>query len=325
MLRYGAVLLVCWIAGCAARTSNIINGQTVNPPGKYPWQASLQMNRQGRTMHICGGSVLNDRWILTAGHCVKGQSSSTLTVVLGLHDQAGRQGQPKRYNIAEIRMHERYEQGQGVMPNDIAVIKLSQPIQFNQYVKAIALDTSGEMNGQSECVISGWGNTKTGRPGGQSGNTPAQVLQETKTSILTHQECKAHPKVPGGSRSIYPGVVCVFTGRAGACQGDSGGPLHCRNNGGEWKLVGATSWGIPICTVSSPSMYSRVSYFAQWISDAMAGRAGVSPSGGGGNGGGGGGGGVCRDYMRECPYYVQMCMRPDIQHYCCATCRRVMG
>ena len=47
------------------RQSFVINGQNTDPH-EYPWQISLRVN--GR--HYCGGSLISDKWVLTAAHCV---------------------------------------------------------------------------------------------------------------------------------------------------------------------------------------------------------------------------------------------------------------
>ena len=61
-----AIILVSVYACAARRSPNIINGMDVNPPGKYPWQVSLQVYGE----HNCGGSIISPNWVLTAAHCV---------------------------------------------------------------------------------------------------------------------------------------------------------------------------------------------------------------------------------------------------------------
>merc|ERR1711944_9916 len=234
------------------RVGNIINGKDVDRPGKYPWQGSLQQYEQ----HICGLSLVAKRWGITAAHCVDGNSASRLTVVFGMHDQQWSYGSPRRYNIKKIHQHERYNQGAGTFPQDIALLEFDEDVEYNEVTQPIALDVNGDYDESSSCIISGWGYTISGG----YFQSPS-ILQETPTDIISNEKCKGR----WGASSIYPGVVCLHTGEAGACMGDSGGPLACKNGGGEYKLVGATSWGSSSCMVSMPSVYTRISYFMDWI------------------------------------------------------------
>merc|ERR1711987_26938 len=77
--------------------------------------------------------------------------------------------------------------------------------------------------------------------------------------VYTRDTCRAkHGNV------IQDYHVCVGKkGKSGACNGDSGGPLVCKV-GGEYKLVGVTSFGLATCSVNYPSVYSRISYFCSF-------------------------------------------------------------
>merc|ERR1712227_853613 len=196
-----------------------------------------------------------------------------LSVVLGMHDQSQRFGDPTRYSVQSVTMHNRYKEGAGTYPQDIALIKLSSSIPANnKFIQSITLDRTGAYNDDSECTISGWGYTEEGGTGSPN------ILQETDTEIITNEDCSQR----WGAESIYPGIVCLYSGVSGGCMGDSGGPLQCRNPNKDaadgydaWNLVGVTSWGSETCTVTMPSIYTRVSCFIEWIDDVMAGNDGT--------------------------------------------------
>jgi len=238
-----AITLFVLAAYCEARGANIINGKDVDRPGKYPWQVSLQ---KSNGFHFCGGSIVASKWIVTAAHCITGNPSQQ-KVVVGLHDKSRRQGTPKDYGVRRYVPHQQYR----FPANDIGLIELSSPIQFNSNVKAIALARHREFGPSSQCVISGWGNTR----GGQ--NSSPNILQETSIPIADASKCKQFTR--------QDEVVCLYNGRSGSCQGDSGGPLACKS-GSSWKLAGATSWGLKDCPVTTAySVYSDVGYFNSWI------------------------------------------------------------
>ena len=78
--------------------------------------------------------------------------------------------------------------------------------------------------------------------------------------VYTNSYCrKKHGRV------INDFHICVGKeGKSGACNGDSGGPLVCKVDG-VYKLAGATSFGRSGCSVDYPTVYSRVSYYRDWI------------------------------------------------------------
>merc|ERR1719348_68853 len=249
------LIALCAVPALGNKLPTIVGGRDVNPPGKWPWQASLQF--RSSNSHTCGGSLISTNWVLCAAHCV-GSGASRLQIVLGMHDRTTqRQGSPKKYMISSITRHPQYSQsGSQGFPNDIAVIRLSTAATLNNFVAPITLAASnaGDFVG-SDCWITGWGRLY--------GNGPLpNILQEANIDVLSQSECQGF----WGSR-IKGYHVCLgdkANSRKGACNGDSGGPLVCKT-GSSWTLVGVTSWGRAGCSTQSPSVYARVSYFRSWI------------------------------------------------------------
>lgn len=49
--------------------TRILGGNYAND-GQFPYLISLR--QRAANFHLCGGSILNEYWILTAAHCVVG-------------------------------------------------------------------------------------------------------------------------------------------------------------------------------------------------------------------------------------------------------------
>ncbi|XP_045188152.1 trypsin-like [Mercenaria mercenaria] len=232
--------------------SRIIGGSDVNSIEDHPHQVSLQ-NRFGS--HMCGGSIIDNQWILTAAHCVDSGGPSGYKISL---NSELLYGDSTIYDVAQIIKHPNYNQvDDGAYPNDIALLKLKTVMDFQQFNhKAITLAPadSGNFAGTT-CTITGWGNTD----GGVS--SIPNVLQQTTGKILSGADCAA----AWSSNYNHQVHICIDNSNTGSCNGDSGGPMVC--NG---VLAGVTSWGASGCATSYPSVYARVSNYNEWISTTIA-------------------------------------------------------
>ncbi|XP_058463868.1 collagenase-like [Malaya genurostris] len=235
-------------ASPAELPSRIVNGEAA-VVGQFPYQVLLKIQlSQGRA--LCGGSLLSDQWILTAGHCVQGASSFEVTLgALDLVDN-GNDGRVVLTATEYIR-HDRYNPLFAV--NDIAVIKLPTPIVLSDRIQPIKLPTNSDKFTGQKVVVSGWGLQKNG------GNV-AEKLQFAPLKVITNLECM---------RTYSPIVIRKSTlcargeAKQSPCNGDSGGPLVLE---GTNVLVGVVSFGHATgCELGSPAAFARVTSFADWI------------------------------------------------------------
>jgi len=229
--------------------------------GSWPWQIlMLRWNSAG-----CGGSIVGPRHVVTAAHCVEGLTDqpNIFKIRVGEHERYVSEGTEKEYQVEKIFIHPDYNYP-SVINNDIAVLKLQTPIQFNKYVSPVCLPDNDVPVG-TECYITGWG--KVRHPGDMS-----IKLQQARMPVVSNRDCNAKNQ-PSIGVKVTDAMVCSGDGgntRKSGCHGDSGGPFVCQING-RWELHGAVSHGSNTCdSTQSYSVYARVYKFKAWIKNVMS-------------------------------------------------------
>jgi len=261
----------------------IVGGDPANQ-GENRWITSLQ----GSGSHFCGASLIDDRWVLTAAHCVEGETASAVTVWVGGYDLR----QPEQgttLQVSKIHAHQDYD-GE-TLNNDIALLELAQAAP--ESLPRVKLPTAEVMATAAapgdSLTASGWGTLSEG------GSSPNR-LHEVAIPVVSNEACNA-PESYGGD--IVASMICagLRSGGKDSCQGDSGGPLWVDFQDSDY-LVGLVSFGDGCAVANKYGVYTRVISFLDWIQQTK------------GSGSGGGGGGGSPD--PECTQLV--C---SIDPYCC--------
>uniref|UniRef100_A0A2A4IY89 Peptidase S1 domain-containing protein n=1 Tax=Heliothis virescens TaxID=7102 RepID=A0A2A4IY89_HELVI len=240
--------------GIAGHNRRIVGGTTVQPHA-YPWLVSLML---GPKLH-CGGAIITDLHILTAGHCITfGVHYRDLTVYVGMHD---------RLDTSYVTMH--VENGvkhphftsNAVRDiNDIAVLTLDTKLKFSEKVRPICLPEDSMDFRNLPLTVAGWGKTR------QGALTSSRYLLETKVQIVDSDKCKKSAIYR--DNLVGDTMMCAYSLGKDACQGDSGGPLfstHRRSYNKKWYQVGIVSWGIDCAMPDYPGVYTMVSKYTPWI------------------------------------------------------------
>merc|ERR1712066_181279 len=181
-----------------ARGGGKIVGGTEASPGEFPHQIALLRGGVGGSL-MCGGSLVGENMVVTAGHCCDGQSASRLGVRVGNHHLY--EDDPEQADIAvkKVMLHEEYD---------------SWTIN-----NAIGLPADGEeYSAGTICTVSGWGTTS-------EGGSLAQVLMKVDVPVVSDDDCRGSY----GQSDIADSMICAGLDQGGkdSCQGDSGGPFMC--------------------------------------------------------------------------------------------------
>ncbi|XP_069030839.1 neurotrypsin [Embiotoca jacksoni] len=230
--------------------------------GEWPWQVSLWLRSQSKGHHpLCGASLINPCWVVTAAHCFKrfGRDPTRYVLRLGDYHTEEQDDFERTLSPERIVIHRKYH-SQG-WEYDIALLRLrgteGNCVAFNPHTGAVCLPEPGNRRERrpAACVITGWGITDS---------EYSRTLLQAWVPLLPAWKCKKQYGERFTSRMLCAGSLSERH-RVDSCQGDSGGPLVCQGEGGHWVLTGVISWGHGCGNPSFPGVYTRVSRFLRWI------------------------------------------------------------
>ncbi|KAL7454400.1 hypothetical protein ACHAWC_006041 [Mediolabrus comicus] len=251
--------------------ASIVNGTSTGGPRKY----MVGLHAQSRQNPVnCGGTLIGSTIVLTAAHCISYEGiwnpvDQVLINLYDLNDPAG---------VITINIKDTSEGGKDIVvhpdygntypaDNDIALIFL--PVgQVADYAQIN--DDSHEPVEYDPLRVMGWGWTEYGGSG-------SDVLLEATVDYISNEDCQEALALAGSLWPITDGNMCAFKKDTGHCNGDSGGPLFLEKEHGDIgnrpTQVGIASWGMPPCVTSGyPAVYTRVSYYAEWIKETVCSR-----------------------------------------------------
>ncbi|KAF7226962.1 putative LOC107379532-like protein [Nothobranchius furzeri] len=245
-----------------------IIGGSEAPEHTIPWQVLLNINSNRG-----GGMVIADRWILTAAHVVvhQGQQSPAQSIRIFMGDTDIHRMETSFVHPASVHVHPEYNDQDGLnFNNDIALIKLQEPITFNAAVMPLCLPaknatyTTGLVG-----LVSGFGTTNDG---GRQMIT--NKLKYVMLPVVDQEKCRESitlwKKIRPNTPDLTDNMFCAGTpeGTQDSCQGDSGGPFSVDINGRSWA-AGIVSWGIKCGQRGKYGVYTKVINYLDWIKQVM--------------------------------------------------------
>ncbi|XP_034025345.1 elastase 3 like [Thalassophryne amazonica] len=260
-----ASVLIASALGCGTPpieplASRVVNGVDAKPHS-WPWQISLQYERDGVWRHTCGGSLIANNWVMTAAHCINPKLS--YRVFVGKYNLIEEEAGSKAILPEKMIVHEKWNPILVALGNDIALIKLSESVTLSDQVQLACIPPAGTLlQNLYPCYITGWGRLYTGGP-------IADKLQQALMPVADHATC-SQPDWWG--IAVRTTMVCAGgDGIVAGCNGDSGGPLNCKNAKGVWEVHGIASFvsGLGCNFEKKPTVFTRVSAFNDWIDKVM--------------------------------------------------------
>ncbi|XP_067144916.1 clotting factor C-like [Centruroides vittatus] len=249
----------------ADKVPSIING-TKASLGEWPWQVALAYS--GSAFIFCGGTLLSEKWIVTAAHCVTksntttAQPNSAFKVFFGklYRHTSGHTVQER--DVERLIIHESFNAV--TLDSDIALMEV-KPLILTQFVRPVCLTTNGISQRNLEYerigIVTGWGKDEKGKN--------SDILKVTNLTVISRRSCRE-----SNNLEITENMFCAGTPgdrpTTDACTGDSGGPMvfPVQTEGRmRWYLEGIISWGASegCATPNRFSGFTKVSQFIDWI------------------------------------------------------------
>ncbi|XP_019893388.1 serine protease 1 [Musca domestica] len=218
--------------------------------GQFPYQVGLSLKVSSTSSSWCGGSLIGNRWVLTAAHCTDGISS--ITVYLGATVRTSPEV-THTVSKSDVIIHANWNSK--TLKNDISLIKIPS-VTYTSKIKAVklpAIASSYSTYAGDTAVASGWGRTS------DSSSAVASHLKYADMKVITNTVCKAT-----FGTTITDSNICVSTPNGvSTCNGDSGGPLVLKSNSVQ---IGLTSFGSAAgCEKGYPAAFTRVTSYLSWI------------------------------------------------------------
>ncbi|XP_065295439.1 serine proteinase stubble-like isoform X1 [Dermacentor albipictus] len=245
--------------GRALPLSRIVNGQTVSRT-RMPWIVFLRVSfRRGSHVHnilACSGSIVSPSFVVSAAHCLTEPNDETAaSSVMVYYNSTERKKGPK---IQAKRFARHPEFVLRVYANDVAILQLEKPLNFDKFVSPVCLPKKPISTTGRPLLIAGWGFTKEGGP---DSDTLRYILKKE----LPYKQCKPllhHEAQLTLNETI---VICATARSKDACTGDSGAPVTTWNKRGKFFQVGIVSFGYGCARPNDASGYTRVATFVPWI------------------------------------------------------------
>ena len=262
----------CGVPGVRSRVSGVysrvVDGVS-SIYGAWPWLAFIYIRTSPYTDNftlVCGGTLVNERWVISAAHCVDRQQIYPNQIIIKLGDYFRNTSDPYEQTFEVELMKFGGNSRQTYSPitfdNDIVLIKLNRTVTYIKCVRPICLLEQRHRNaslilpGKSVTVV-GWGLFK------ENSKALSNTLVETTIQFFGQSKCNDYFRL----RVMTSNMLCAKGFQSDACPGDSGGPLMCQSEvDNRFTLCGIVSFGKwSTCRKGAYGVYTKVFKYGNTI------------------------------------------------------------
>ncbi|MEU0075951.1 serine protease [Streptomyces sp. NPDC006332] len=243
LVATAAAATTALIGSPATAAPQPIVGGTTTTTTAYPFMMQITDASQNQ---FCGGTLVSPTKVVTAAHCMVGETTSSVRVVGGRTYLNGTNGTVSR--VSKIWVHPGYTDATN--GDDVAVLTLSTSMPYTTAKYVSSSQTSVYAAGTTARIV-GWGTTSA------NGSSSNQLRTATVPTVSDSSCANSY-----GSDFVASDMVCAgyTSGGVDTCQGDSGGPFLI---GG--VLAGITSWGEGCAEAGYPGVYTRLTTFSSLV------------------------------------------------------------
>ncbi|XP_059611814.1 uncharacterized protein LOC132258500 [Phlebotomus argentipes] len=250
---------------CGFSVIPLIVGGTLAGAREFPHMALIGFE-DNPILWKCGGTLISEKFVLTAGHCLSSQDYGPAKWIrVGDLNYESEEDDARPENVRIKRPIPFPTYVRRTQYNDLALLELERAVKLSPYVRPACLYTEYKTNTE-KAIATGWGRVEW------AGDTSSNLLKVT-LELFTHRECNTSFQYDI-NRKLSKGIVDESQLCAGShseekdtCEGDSGGPLQIYNNDVfcMYNVIGVTSFGKGCGAVNQPGVYTRVSNYIDWI------------------------------------------------------------